>query len=636
MIRRQWIRAVAGICACMLVAASLGGCNFSGAAKSDGEGNSATITEESLASVATELGSDAVVSEDGKTLTLTDSDVDVKFTDRDTSGEYDESAACRITFNGTTATVSGSGATAKDGVVTISGAGTYVISGTASEGQLVVDATKDDKIQLVLDNASIACDKSAAIYVKKADKVFVTLKAGTSNTLSGGSEYQQTDDNTVDGVIFSKSDLTINGSGALAINANYKHGVVSKDTLCVTGGTINVKSVGTCLTGKDGIKIAGGTFTLDSQNKGMKAENEDDSRLGNLYIAGGTFTIKSEDDALHAVGSLVIDGGTFTIDAGDDGIHSEADTIINAGDINITNSYEGLEGKRVTITGGKVALVASDDGINAADGSSTGFGGGFGGGFGKGGFGKGSADNGGSTSGASSDSSDVYIKITGGEVHVNASGDGLDSNDTLEITGGTIYVSGPTSNNDGAIDYETTGTISGGTIIAVGSTGMAEGFSDSSTQCSLQVGLNGTQAAGSKVELKDSSGKVLVSFTPEKAYGNVVVSTPDMKQGEEYTLVTGETETKVTLSGVVTTSGNGGGFGGGGFGGGNGGRGDMKNDRMDGSQQGQDGQNGQMPEMPSGMDNGQNGQNGQVPEMPGGMQDGNNGNNGMQDGSKKK
>lgn len=592
MIKRKKFKAVAMLTACMLAVSMLGACSFNG--KTDVSNGTAMVDEEAMQRIANKaLNQDAITSDDGETLVLADSCVDVKFSNKDVSGEYDNNSATKISLNGTSVNASGSGVSVNGSVATISVAGTYVISGTLSEGQIVVEATDNDKIQIVLDNADISCDKSAAIYVKKADKVFVTLADGSENYLSGGSEYVQSDDNTVDGVVFSKSDLTFNGNGVLSISANYKHGIVSKDTLCITGGTYSVRSVSTCISGKDGIKISDGTFTLNSDNKAIKSENEDDTKLGNIYIAGGTFTIKSEDDAIHAGGSLVVDGGNMTIESGDDGLHAEYDNIINGGSINVTKSYEGLEGKRVTMTGGKVSLISSDDGVNAADPNSSG---GFGG-FDRGDKGirpdKSGLDinqmrperapmdknqmpqNGGDSNGnqtqpngvASQDDqsqseSEVYVKITGGELHVNASGDGLDSNNALIITGGTIYVSGPTNSNNGALDYERTGTISGGTIIAAGANGMAQGFSESSTQCSLQVALSDVKAAGTKIELKDSTGKVLATFTPEKSYSNVVVSTPDLKQGEEYTLVTGETETKLTLSGITTTSGNGGNMGG--------------------------------------------------------------------------
>lgn len=573
-----------------LVMAALAGCGQTGTAgsSSDVSSNGAYIT--------------TAVSENQKNIELTDSNVDINFTDRDKSGEYDESSAVKITLNGSSAVVSGSGVNISGSTVTITSAGTYIISGSLSDGQIVIAASDSDKVQLVLNNAEINCNTSAAVYVKSADKVFVTLPAGTTNSLGGGTEYVQTDDNTVDGVIFSKSDLTLNGTGTLKIDADYRHGIVTKDTLCITGGTYVIDAVKTCLAGKDGIKILDGSFTLTAGSKGLNSGNDDDAREGSIYIAGGTFTIKSEDDSIHADGSCIIAGGTYTIAAGDDGIHANYDTIITDGSITITDSYEGVEGRRITISGGTINLTASDDGINAATGGSSDeqqMPGGQKGEFG--GFGRQKGTDVQSQDGQqsqemqmpqdgqqpqemqapasrSASDDDVYIKITGGTITVNAGGDGIDSNGNLYITGGTVYVAGPTSNGNGALDYEGEASITGGTLIAAGSSGMAQGMGSNSTQCSMLVNLSETIAAGSVISLKDSSGNVLISWTSPKQFSSVVISTAELAQGSTYTLVTGDTQTEVTLSSVATTSGNAGfgggfgdGFGGAGGRGGNGG-----------------------------------------------------------------
>lgn len=558
-----------------LVMAALAGCGQAGTAgsSSDVSSNGANIT--------------TAVSENQKNIELTDSNVDINFTDRDKSSEYDESSAVKITLNGSSAVVSGSGVNISGSTVTITSAGTYIISGSLSDGQIVIAASDSDKVQLVLNNAEINCNTSAAVYVKSADKVFVTLPAGTTNSLGGGTEYVQTDDNTVDGVIFSKSDLTLNGTGTLKIDADYRHGIVTKDTLCITGGTYVIDAVKTCLAGKDGIKILDGSFTLTAGSKGLNSGNDDDAKEGSIYIAGGTFTIKSEDDSIHADGSCIIAGGTYTIAAGDDGIHANYDTIITDGSITITDSYEGIEGRRITVSGGTINLTASDDGINAATGGSSDeqrMPGGQKGEFG--GFGRQKGADVQSQemqmpqdgqqpqemqapASQSASDDDVYIKITGGTITVNAGGDGIDSNGNLYITGGTVYVAGPTSNGNGALDYEGEASITGGTLIAAGSSGMAQGMGSNSTQCSMLVNLSETIAAGSVISLKDSSGNVLISWTSPKQFSSVVISTAELAQGSTYTLVTGDTQTEVTLSSVATTSGNAG-FGGG-FGGGNGG-----------------------------------------------------------------
>ena len=300
-------------------------------------------------------------------LELTESTIDTEFTDREKSGSYKVSEAVKITLNKTTATVSGSGAKADGSTITITEEGVYIVSGTLEDGQIIVDASDSDKVQIVLDGVNINCETNAAIYVREADKVFITLAENSSNTLGGGNEYTQIDDNTVDGVIFSKSDLVCNGTGSLTIEADYKHGIVSKDDLVITGGTYKITAADNGITAKDQLKILDGSFDIDAANSAVKAKNADNAELGNIYIAGGIFTIEAEQDGFHATGSIVVDDGTITVNSGDDGFHAELDTVIRGGTILVEKSNEGLEGKRVVVNGGDITVNASDDGINAAN-----------------------------------------------------------------------------------------------------------------------------------------------------------------------------------------------------------------------------------------------------------------------------
>ena len=300
-------------------------------------------------------------------LELTESTIDTEFTDREKSGSYKASEAVKITLNKTTATVSGSGAKADGSTITITEEGVYIVRGTLEDGQIIVNASDSDKVQIVLDGVHINCETNAAIYVREADKVFITLAENSSNTLGDGNEYTQIDDNTVDGVIFSKSDLVCNGTGSLTIEADYKHGIVSKDDLVITGGTYKITAADNGITAKDQLKILDGSFDIDAANSAVKAKNADNAELGNIYIAGGIFTIEAEQDGFHATGSIVVDDGTITVNSGDDGFHAELDTIIRGGTILVEKSNEGLEGKRVVVNGGDITVNASDDGINAAN-----------------------------------------------------------------------------------------------------------------------------------------------------------------------------------------------------------------------------------------------------------------------------
>lgn len=201
-------------------------------------------------------------------------------------------------------------------IITITKEGTYVLSGALSEGQIVVDADSAE-VQLVLDNADITCASSAAIYVKNADKAFITLAEGSENILMNTAEYEAIDDNNIDAVIFSKDDMTLNGKGTLTINSEYGHGIVSKDDLKLVGSTYNITAENHALSGKDSVRIADGTYNLTSGKDGIHSENADDDEKGFVYIASGDFTIESTGDGIDASYVVQIDDGDFDITAGD-------------------------------------------------------------------------------------------------------------------------------------------------------------------------------------------------------------------------------------------------------------------------------------------------------------------------------
>ncbi len=439
-------------------------------------------------------------------------DVGDLFSNRDMESGYDAAAAMAISLTGASAACDASGVTVSGSTVTISEEGVYVLSGTLADGMIVVDADKSDKIQLVLSGVTITSSTSAAIYVKQADKVFVTTVSGTENTLRNGGTYEAIDDNNIDAVIFSKDDLTLNGEGTLIISAAAGHGVVSKDELVITGGTYEITADEHALSGKDDVCIADGTFSLTCGQDAIHSENDDDDTLGFVYIAGGTFDIAAGDDGLHAGYAVVIAGGT----------------------IDITQCYEGIEGLSIDILGGEITLVASDDGLNAAGGNdSSGFGGQ------------------GESMFAVTDG--AYIRISGGSLSVTATGDGIDSNGNLYVSGGTIFISGPTNGGNGALDYNGSAVITGGTVVAVeASTTMAQNFGSSSTQGSMLLGVSGS--AEDSVVLYDDAGNELVSWTPGRSFGAVLISAPALTQGNTYTLCVGENETEISLSSLTFTS----------------------------------------------------------------------------------
>lgn len=556
------------------------------------------------------------------------------FTDRDMEIGYDEAQAVSVSLNGDTAACDSDWVQVSGGTVTISHEGTYIISGALNDGMIIVNAGDGEKVQLVLDGADINSESSAAIYVAQADKVFITSASGTENTLSNGGEYRAIDENNIDSVIFSKSDLTLNGAGNVTVNAEAGHGVVSKDDLILTSGTYNITAASHGLSGKDSVRIAAGAYSITSGKDGVHSENTDDDSLGFVYIEDGTFNINSDgdalsaasymqinggeydltagggsengeshqetmggfgrpgetasdssagesddtdsmkglkaggdmiiyggvfsidsaDDAIHSNSNVKINGGAYTVSTGDDGVHADANVSISKCTMNITESYEGIEGLNIDITGGEITLVSSDDGLNAAGGNDE---------SGFGGFRT-------PDSFSEASDSDMYIRISGGTLNINASGDGIDSNGSLEISGGNIILSGPDNGGNGALDYNTQAVITGGTFAATGAAQMAQNFSSSSTQGAMMVTVS-SQQAGSTVTLKDSGGKEIISWKAEKAFDSVIISCPEIAEGEEYTLEAGESTVSVTMDSLVYGSSSG--MGGGNMSGGSG-RGD--------------------------------------------------------------
>lgn len=531
------------------------------------------------------------------------------FTERDLAGTYEESGAVYVTLSDDGIAGETDGVVIDGQMVTITAEGTYIFSGTLSEGQIVVDAD-NAKVQIVFDNVDITYASSAAVYVKSAEKVFVTLAEGSQNTLRNTDEYVAIDDNNIDAVIFAKSDLTLNGTGSLTSISAEGHGIVSKDDLKITGGTYDITAAGHALSGKDSVRIADGTFILTAEKDGIHAENADDEEKGYIYIAdgdftitsdgdgmdasnivqiedgtlditagggaanslkthesdvpggpgggmpqngekpdgesmpqmgekpdgenmpqdtttdesgtstkgikagggmylnGGTYQIDSADDSIHSNANITIADGTYTLATGDDGVHADDALIVNGGTITVTESYEGLEGLTVTINDGTIDITASDDGINTAG---------------------------------------EKMELNGGYIHILAGGDGVDSNGDLTINGGEIYIDGPSDNGNSAIDYgdRSSAYVNGGMLVAIGSSGMAEGMSDSSKQEVLMVKL-GEQMEAGDVELTDSEGNVIVSYTALKSYDCVIISTAEVESGATYTLTTSGTTTEVT------------------------------------------------------------------------------------------
>ena len=636
------------LCACM----ALNGCS------------STSLPDDTLSSEQEEMD-DSVSSSEDSAYTYSDYELDDSF---------DRQSAASITLSGSTAQSNGSGVSINNATVTISKEGCYLISGELEDGQIIVDAGDSDKVQLVLDNASIHCSTGSAILVRNADKVKVTLAADSENELSDGTEYQ-TDDDNPDAALFSKDDLVINGSGSLTVQGNYKHGIAGNDDLVITGGRLTVNSLSHALRGKDSVAILDGTFVLTSQKDGIQASNTEDSTKGWVQIDGGNFTIQSSgdgiqaetnlsiydgsftitsgggavngadhtenrgggfgrpggnrpdsangqtspemssqpaeggqtpsempsqpaegeqsssgnesdyselifdpddfddtstddsditvstkgikagnalliqqgtfvidsaDDAIHSNYSVTIDGGSFQLYSGDDGIHAEAYLNINGGTTTIAESYEGLEAAQIHISGGTTQVFSSDDGLNAAGGSSFEL-----------------------VDGllvlkdiSSSDTEQTFggrggmfevedncdITISGGNLTVTTSnGDGIDSNGSLNVSGGTVLVFGSSSGGEGALDYTGSSSISGGTLVALGSSGMAQSMEPDDSHATLMVTWDEVQPTGTRLTLCTQQGEILCSLQSTNSFQTAVIGTDSLSAGQEVSLYTGGT-----------------------------------------------------------------------------------------------
>ncbi|RVU97238.1 carbohydrate-binding domain-containing protein [Coriobacteriales bacterium OH1046] len=434
---------------------------------------------------------------------------------------YDPAAATAIALTGSGAEIQGSGAVVDGSTITISAGGTYIISGSLADGTIVVDVLDTEKVRLVLDGASIDNSSGAAIYVAHADKVFITLADGTVSSLS----TTGADGTGIDGAIFSKDDLTINGTGTLEVSCTAGHGIVGKDDLTIVAATIDVSASGHAIQANDSVGIAEAVLSLSAGADGIHAANDEDVEEGWVYIVSGTVSISSADDGIDASSAVQIDGGSIAISADDDGVHTDRSLVQNDGAVTVEKSGEAYEGMTITVTGGTADLAASDDGLNATSGSS------------------------GSMIGWGMEyDSSARILITGGIIYLDALGDGIDSNGDFTMTGGEAYISGPTDDGNGTLDYAGTSTITGGTIIAAGSAGMVQSITAGGAQGVIMASATGE--SGTAISLEDADGTVLASYAPPKGFDSIVISAPGIEQGGTYTLRVGSSSRGITMDGL--------------------------------------------------------------------------------------
>ena len=521
----------------------------------------------------------------------------------------EEAAVTQITLSDTAIIVSGEGVAVDGRTATITAAGTYELSGTLTEGQIVIDVLDEEIVQLILNGVDISHSSTAPIYVANGGETIIYLADNSQNIITDGASYifATAEEDEPNAAVFSHDDLTISGTGSLTVNANYSDGIASKDGLVITSGNITINAVDDGIRGKDYLVVKDGSLTIVAQGDGMKSGEDEDASKGyvaieagtisiqsggdaiqaqtdvlisggtfdlttgggsqnslaadtsakgikaavNINIDGGTFTINAADDGVHSNVNMVINNGSFTVATGDDGFHADATLIIKDGTVNVTESYEGIESALITIDGGNIAVVSSDDGINVAGGNDgSGFGPGGGGGPGggppPGGDGKRPprGERGGGGGGRGPDTfaeynGDYYLYINGGYITVNANGDGVDANGAIVMTDGIVIVNGPTEQMNGALDYDGTFTMSGGYFVAVGSSRMAQTADISSSQNALLLNLTNTLDAGTLIHIEDDGGNDLLTFAPSKSYQSISFSSPELSSGTTYTVYYG-------------------------------------------------------------------------------------------------
>jgi len=519
---------------------------------------------------------------DNETVQLTSANPETIGSYEDEDFNTDASDSQTIELSDTTK--ASDGVTVDNQTVTITKAGTYTLTGKLTNGQIIVNVSKEEKVHLILDGVTITNESGPAILIEQAEKVITTLADNSTTTLTDGSDYQlEANETEPDATFFSKEDLVINGEGELIIDGNYSNGIRSKDDLILISGNYTINAKNNALKSKDSVQIKDGLYTLTTEEgDGIQANNTEDETKGFVAIDGGSFlitsgrdgiqaetnvtiqqaditiqtgeetisteesykgikagkamiiqsgtlTIDSADDSLNSNGDITIAGGELKLTSADDGIHTDKNLTIDGGTIAITDSYEGLEASVITLNDGEVSIVASNDGVNAGGGSDTA--------SETGTFGADSFD--GRPGGGDQSDESKQIIITGGTLAIDAQGDGLDSNGNIQMSGGTLSINGPTENDNGALDYNGTFELTGGTLASSGSNGMAMNVSEASTQPSFGIYFDSMQKAGTIISLQDSSGNVVVTYQPNKDFQHLTISSANLKIGETYTLISG-------------------------------------------------------------------------------------------------
>ena len=509
----------------LLAALALSGCSAnlaSTASAASATTNSASSTSDTTSKVADSFSTDV---KSGEKLAE-----DTHYSAKDVT--WDSSSEVTINLSNPTAI---DGVTVSDGVITITKAGNYKLIGTY-EGQIKVEAADSDMVRLVLKNATITNSTGAAINVVEADEVVIYTASGTTNTVSDGSSYADTASGSPDAAIYSKSDLTLAGEGTLKVEGKYEEGIHTSDGLVIASGTLEVNAANTGIKGKDYVDILDGTVTVTASQDGIKATNNTDGNRGWVRLSGGTVNISADDDGFKAERVLEISGGTLNINQANEGIEGQYINILD-GTVNVTSSDDGINASySTTSTSTESASTSTTQTAqrnqaaqgntgqgNAAQGGQPPAGGGAGGGMGGGTF----------------EVVDATINISGGTVTVNAKGDGIDSNGTATLSGGTVIVYGPFTGGNTSLDTNGDLLLNGATVTAANSGDMFEAPSTNSTSGYLKISNVSNLSAGTTAQVTDSSGNVVANYkVTNSSTALIVVSSSKITKGESYTVYT--------------------------------------------------------------------------------------------------
>lgn len=509
------------------------------------------------------------------------------YDDEDSNTKWNKNKVNKIKLKTNKIKFSGDGAEVDNNQITITKAGTYVIKGKLKDGSIIVDTKDKDVVHLIFNGVTINCSNNAPVYIKSASKTVITLADQTVNTLIDGENYQYLDENTDEpnAALFSKDNLTINGTGKLIVNGNYNNGITSKDELKIAEGNIVVSAADDGILGRDLLAIKGGMITITAKDDGLKSSNTDEDK-GNIIIEGGTIDITANGDGIQAENSLLITGGefnilcgdkdviysedtnqtqmpnmrtketttadtetqvsqkglkaskniginngTFTINTIDDAIHSNGKITISNGSFSIATKDDAIHAdNELELNGGTINIIKSYEGLEADN----------------------ITINGGTISIISSDdginaaskeesefssSHNSQLTINDGQIQINSSADGIDSNGNVNLNGGTVIIFGPTSGGDGAIDYDGQFEIGGGTLFAAGSLGMLQTPSAASAQSYFSIAFDTTQQADTEISLLNQSEDTIFNQIVEKEYQSIIISIPELKEGSQYSFV---------------------------------------------------------------------------------------------------